>query len=296
MCPQTNLSLEEKQRLAKQQEQQQRFKSQPSLSPASQAKPARPRPSGNQPPPRSATKDLTSTLMESNMNAMKPMNAGQSKPPQSSSYNASNSSWSSAGPAWTGGTNSGMSMGVSGGGGFGAGQGFSQPGPAATFGMQPQGAGFGAVGMSSPRMNAQQPKPNLSAFDSLMDSSRKQTPSMNRMAGGSSPMMGAMRPTGFSQQPQQPMGMMGMNPMGTGAMGMGANTMGMGASSMGMGSPMMGMPAQQPGYGAGGGMFGQMGMGGMQGQNNAPGQMLSPTTGMPSSQKSSTNSLDDLLG
>lgn len=284
LSPQTNLSLEQKQQLAKQQEQQQRLKSQPSLTPSATKATLAKTGGGNQ--PRSTTKDLTSTLIESNMNAMKSTSMGQNKPPQSS-YNA-NSSWSS-GPTWSSSNSAGMSMGLSsGGGGFNAsqasGMGFGQPGP--SFSMPQQATGFGTMGMSSPRMNTQQPKPDLSAFDSLLDSSQKQTPSMNQMAVGSN-RMGAPRPAGFNQP--HPMGMMPVNPMGSSGMGLGAN-------AMGMGSPMMSMPAQQPGFGAGGGMFGQMGMGGVQGQN-AGGHMLSPTGGSThTAQKSSTNSLDDLLG
>ena len=287
---QTNLSLEEKQRLAKQQEQQQRFKSQPSLNPSTtSAKPTKSS-AGNQ--SRSTTKDLTATLMESNMNAMKATSMSQNKV-QQPSYNT-NSSWSS-GPSWSNGSSTGTSMGVSGGGGFSTsqapGMGFSQMGP--SFGMQQQGAGFGAMGMNSPRMSTQQPKPDLSAFDSLLDSSQKRTPSMNQMAAGSNQMR-STRPAGFNQP--QPMGMMAMNPTGSSGMRMGTTTTGMGSSSMGMGAPMMGVPAQQPGFGAGGAMFGQAGMGGMQG-HNAGGHLLSPTSGSgPVSQKSSTNSLDDLLG
>ena len=176
--------------------------------------------------------------------------------------------------------------------------GYGQQG--AAFGMQ-QGGGFGSTGMSPMRpAGSQQAKPDLSAFDSLMDSSQKPKVPMNQMSSTSN--QSSARPTGFNQP--QPMGMM-MGSMGMqgNSMGMGGNPMSMGGNSMGMnpmgmGSPVMGMPTQQPGFGAGrgGGAFGQMGMGGMQGQSSGfGGQMMTPTNNSMQPQKS-TNSLDDLLG
>jgi hypothetical protein len=149
----------------------------------------------------------------------------------------------------------------------------------------------------------------MSAFDSLLDSN-KPKPSMSQMAATGTSQMGSnqmaggmMRPGGFNQ----PMGMAVQNPQaGFGmspqnSMGMGMSPQGMG---MGMGSPMgsqqglgmspgpqMGSPMMVGGQAG----FGQMGM--MQGHNPAfANQVLSPTGSTPGSHKSSTNSLDDLLG
>jgi hypothetical protein len=136
----------------------------------------------------------------------------------------------------------------------------------------------------------------MSAFDSLLDSN-KPKPSMSQMAAtgtnqmGSNQMAGGMmRPGGFNQS----MGMAAQNPAGFGMSPQNSMGLGMGMSPQGMGmspGPRMGSPMMmggQPG-------FGQMGM--MQGRNPAfANQVLSPTASTPGSHKSSTNSLDDLLG
>lgn len=267
----TNLTLEEKQRLAQQQEQQQRLKSQASLTPG-QTSTGKTITAAT---PKSGTKDLTSTLMESNMNAMKSMGMGQTSNAQSSF--SSGGTWNS-GPTWSSG-NSSMGMG-GGGSGMGMGGGFT-------------GSGFGSGGMSpmggaSPaRMgvsNQQQPKVDMSAFDSLMQ--KPQKPSMIQMTNTS----GGVRPMGSNMSP---MGAnMGINPAPMGMMGMNAGGMG----PMGMRPQFMGGPPQQPlGFPQGGGMYGQpMGMASPAQNAGFGGQMLSPTS--TSSAKPSANSLDDLFG
>lgn len=276
-----SLTMEEKQRLAQQQEQQERLKSQNTLTP----KASTTRPSATPGSQASKAKDLTSTLMASNINSMQSMSVGQSKPASQPNYNVN--TWAS-GPSNSGGGSAGL------GGGFAGVSGTTSVGYGqSAFGMQPR-QGFGTMGSMNMNSSASRTsstgsgaKPDLSAFDSLMDS-QKQKPSMNQMTqGGASNQMGGsggMGPSTFNQP-------MGMNPQSM-SMAMGTNPMGMGGSPIRLGAPIMGV---QPG-------FGQIGMGGVvrgsaiQGHNSGfGGQLLSPTASG-SSHKSSSNSIDDLLG
>ncbi|XP_076472048.1 SCY1-like protein 2 [Babylonia areolata] len=275
------LSLEEKQRLARQQEQQERFKSQTPLVQSS--KPPSSSTSSSTAKSSSGPKDLTSTLMQSNMAAMSSMSLASSRTPQSS-YTPSMS-----GSAWPNTT----TMGMGGGGGYGM---ASSPFPM----QQQQQRGMGLNPSPS-----QPVRPDLSAFDSLLESNSKPRMSMNQMSATSNSSMGGGARPAFSQTPG--MGGMGMAPMGMGTMGMGGQSMGMGGRPVGMGmgmgggmmgvggggggmmmgSPAMGMGLVPAGFGAGGGgMMGQVG--------GMGGAMLTPNP-TPTSQTSSS-SLDDLLG
>ena len=205
-----NLSLEEKQRLAQQQEQQKLFKSQQPLTSVTSSKTT----GTLQPKPATAAaskpevRDLTSTLMNSNLNNM---NAVSKKP--ASTFSSSNSTFSSANFS-TGATMGSMASGTS---GFSSGTG-------ATFGqssMSGMNTGFNTIGNPKPQS---QGSLNMSSLDSLLPSKPK--PSLNQLA-----------------QPQQPMG----SNMGV-QQGMIGNNMGMMGVQQGMmGTPrMMGMQPLVP--------------------------------------------------
>ena len=208
---QVNLSLEEKQRLAQQQEQQKLFRSQQPLTSVTSSNTTgtlQPKPA-TAVPNKPQVRDLTSTLMDSNLNSM---NAVSKKP--TSTFSSSNSTFSSANFS-TGTTMGSMGSGTS---GFSSGTGL-------TFGqssMSGMNTGFNTIGNTKPQT---QGSLDMSSLDSLLPSKPK--PSLNQLA-----------------QPQQPIGTnMGMQ---QGIMGNSMGMMGMQQGMMGtprmMGAPrMMGM-------------------------------------------------------
>ena len=226
---QVNLSLEEKQRLAQQQEQQKLFKSQQPLTSVTSSKTTgtlQPKPA-TAAPNKPEVRDLTSTLMNSNLNNM---NVVSKKP--ASTFSSSNSTFSSANFS-TGTTMGSMTSGTSS---------FSSS-TGATFGqssMSGMNTGFNTIGNTKPQA---QGSLDMSSLDSLLPSKPK--PSLNQLT-----------------QPQQPMGaIMGVQ------QGMMGNNMGMMGVQQGMmGTPrMMGMQqpmGMQP-------LVPQQNMFGQQGMNNS---------------------------
>ena len=232
---QVNLSLEEKQRLAQQQEQQKLFKSQQPLTSVTSSKTTgtlQPKPA-TAAPNKPELRDLTSTLMNSNLNNM---NVVSKKP--ASTFSGSNSTFSSVNFS-TGTTMGSMASGTS---GFSCSTG-------ATFGqssMSGVNTGFNTIGNTKPQA---QGSLDMSLLDSLLPSKPK--PCLNQLA-----------------QPQQPMGVnMGVQ------QGMMGNNMGMMGVQQGMmgtprmvGAPrMMGMQqpmGMQP-------LVPQQNMFGQQGMNNS---------------------------
>ncbi|XP_046552387.1 SCY1-like protein 2 isoform X2 [Haliotis rubra] len=262
-----SLSLEEKQRLARQQEQEQKLKVQRPLSAQN---------TQNKPKTNDKVKDLTSTLMDTNLRNMstttpksQPMSSmgGQSGPVigrggMSSSYGVSSPpSVGSGGYAGmnTGGSFAGMNNNSSG------------------FGVVNNSPGFGGSG-SMNTGGGNKPKMDMSAFDSLLPSSNQPRKSMNEMA--------QTRTAGMPGQ----QGMMGGQ-----RMGMGGNVGMMGNQGM-MGSPGM-MGYQQNMNGGFGQMSNQMNFGGMGNTGSMPMSNSSMLTPQSSSQmKPSGNDLADIFG
>lgn len=212
---QVSLSLEEKQRLAREQEAQQHLKSQSPLQP-------KPTASQSHAP---KVKDLTSTLLNTNLNQMsKPApNYTPSFGSTASSFNSNTSTFVSSGSTF--GSYGGGSTGTFGSGMANTGPGYTQTFPQATPGLSGQ---ISAV------------KPDLSSFDDLLPGKPK--PTMNQM-GQSSQM-------GFGIQ----QGMMG-NQMGRGMGNQGL------MGNMGMMGPRMGQPPMgNAGMMTNQGMMGNMGM------------------------------------
>ncbi len=226
---QVSLTLEEKQRLAEQQEQQKLYKSQPKL--ASPTSPSSTTSSSSmlQPKPASApskpqVKDLTSTLMNSNLNSM---SASQKPVSSSSSAGAFGSSGFSS-------VNS-SSLAFSGASSGSFGQNSSS--------MSAMNTGFGMSSTTATKPQGQGSM-DMSALDSLLPSKAK--PSMNQMQQNSQAMnmgmqQGMMVGGNFGMQQQGMMG--GPRMMGnTGMMGMQQRPMGMqpvGQQNMFSQQPMM---------------------------------------------------------
>lgn len=260
-----NLSLEEKQRLAHEQEQQQLYKKQAPLVPNSMKdrKGVNNNIVGNGGSAGSVglsskqPKDLTSTLLNNNLNQLHrstTLNSTWNPPP------TTNPAFMSTSLSGSMGSNS-----MTGGGGGGG-------------GMMMQRTNS----LAAPINN----KPvDLSAFDNLLSptSSSQAKPSLNQMA---------------KKSPNSSMPGMGINPTGMGLLGMGGG----GSSGMRMmgPSPMMGQAMQMPMMGAqpmGGANFSPMGMGmGATNQNQfASLGNVKPQNGL-SSSNSIGNELDDLFG
>ena len=161
-----NLSLEEKQRLAQQQEQQKLYKSQQPLTSVTSNNTAgtlQPKPA-TAAPNKPQVRDLTSTLVNSNLNSM---NTAPKKPV--STFSCSNSTFGSANFS-TGTTMGSMASNTS---GFSSGTG-------ATFGqssMSGMNTGFSTIGNTKPQT---QGSLNMSSLDSLLPSKPK--PSLNQLA------------------------------------------------------------------------------------------------------------------
>lgn len=206
--------MEEKQRLAKQQEQERALKAQKTLVPKSENKPLTSATRNTSTPPvasSSGPRDLTSTLMESNMKSLR-----SSSPAGSSSLSGSNS-LSSGGINWQ---SSGMSSSVNWGSASS-----SDTASAYTTPRSSPAAFDSPVSASSKKSNV-----DLSSFDSLLPSSSTtgmKTP-INQMA--QSPQ--GVRPVMMHQQPHMAMSSFGV------AAGMGINNPGvggMGVKNLGVG-------------------------------------------------------------
>lgn len=255
------MTLEEKQRLAKEQESQVRYKNQEPLKVSSSNKPAMIRNTSS--PNKTNMKDLTSSLMNTNM-----MGLQTSASKSSGSLNQSRMS------APMGGAPSGLHSNMS-----------TRP-------------AFGEPNFSS---NTQVKNVDLSAFDSLLPSSKQPQQSLNQMTQAKS-----------QQQPQfsqsfgqnQQMGNQGMRNQ---PMGMTGSSMGM-MGNMGYGQGMMGMSrtSGNSGYGAQGpgmmynaGMSNQSSMGMFQAQQmgqHISQQQLQPTAIKPPPNNSASNDLADIFG
>ena len=228
---QVNLSLEEKQRLAQQQEQQKVFKSQqPLTSPTSStsAGTLQPKPAATT-PNKPQVKDLTSTLMNSNLNNM---SSAPKKP--MSTFGSTNGTFSSPGFS-SGNTMSSMTTKSSG----------FPSGASGTFGQSGMSGMNTGFGMSGPIKPQAQGNMNMSSLDSLLPSKPK--PSLNQL-----------------QQPQQPVAPIQQGMMGNmGMMGMPQGMMGA-PRMMGMQQPM-GMQPMMPQQNM---MFGQQPMNNSQTKND----------------------------
>ncbi|KAJ8299631.1 hypothetical protein KUTeg_023691 [Tegillarca granosa] len=294
--PQTSLTLEEKQRLAKQQEQQRVFKSQKPLNVSSSSMTSQ---STSATSASSApVKDLTSSLMNSNMMGLQTSSNRSLNNVSSASMGRGGNSFGMSSSASTGPSSYNVggqtsSMGVSGGfSGGSSSMGQSSMGYS-SGGMMGQNSMMSGGGQSSPMQYNQtsKQKVDLSAFDSLMpgSSSSQNKMSLNQMSQQNI----QNRPTGtgsigFMGNPGN-MGMMGN-------MGMGQNTMmnmsgGMRPNQM-MGSSGIGQYNQ-------GHMQNPMGMqsgapqfGGMNFQQQQAQRMNQQT----SNQNSSNNDIADIFG
>lgn len=294
---QVSLSLEEKQRLAREQEQQ-RFlkvnkpldaKSSGSTGSAAQNKPKQT--ASNKP------KDLTSSLMQSNMMGL------------SSTANKPSANYSSLSSG-----SSGMSSGFSGG--------MSQPSTMSSMnssfssGMSSVSSGGFGMGMSQNGMSQKNKQVDMSSFDNLL-STNSQSPkmSMNQMSQNrGSPlqqgMMGNTQSTMGNAQSMmgQQQGMMGQqqgmmgNPGIMGNQGMMRPQQGM-MGTTGMGNSGFGGQTMNSGFG-GAQMntgFGQMGLGNQgpmfqQNQGMLQPQPMANQNFSSSTQSSARNDLDDLFG
>ncbi|XP_071104426.1 SCY1-like protein 2 isoform X3 [Haliotis cracherodii] len=276
-----SLSLEEKQRLARQQEQEQKLKGQRPLSAHN---------TQNKPKTNDKVKDLTSTLMDTNLRNMssttpksQPMSSmgGQSGPVMgggmsSCSYGMSSSSSTGSG-GYTGMNSGGSFGGMNNSSSFGSNNssGFGGVNNSSGFGGVNNSSGFGGMGsMNTAGQNKQ--KMDMSAFDSLLPSSNQPKKSMNEMA-----------------QPRT-VGMPGQQGM------MGGQRMGMVGNVGVMGNPGM-MGYQQNMNGGFGQMGNQMGnqmnfgcVGSTGSMPTSNSQMLTPQTS--SQVKPSGNDLADIFG
>ncbi|XP_036373875.1 SCY1-like protein 2 isoform X1 [Megalops cyprinoides] len=170
-----SLTLEEKQRLAKEQEQAAKLRSQQPLAPQV-IKPAT---------PTSQAKDLTSSLLN-NMTSLSNLSLGAGTRPGPTQAGTISSGLSSAAPMGGVGAMGTMTN------GFGSGMGF--PSPGVNMGVRPAGPGmYGgmATTTSTPNFSAlsqsQPSKPDMSALDSLF-TSQKPKVTLNQMAPMSAPM------------------------------------------------------------------------------------------------------------
>ena len=280
-----SLTLQEKQKLAKQQELQQQFKSQSPLHASSVT---------TQQSRADPVRDLTSTLMDSNMMGSSGMN-GRSNAPllnTSSPFNTPNM-------AQVGSTNSGGML-------ASGGKTYQSLGPISTTTNVNRGSpnfDSGLHNKSSANSHAQ--KPNYSAFDSLVTSpSGKQPTSVGSMGRSPAPAVGQtryMQPSGVmpntqpirqqNQQVHMQMNQPASFPNGNGMMGnMQMNQQRM-MGQMNMNQPRMNMHSQP--------VMGNMNAG----QSAFGGRMLQPSTtinNMTSSQgqgkKLSSQELADFLG
>ena len=164
--PATSLSLAQKQKILADAEAQKRMSAQP--SPAMMASPMASHSTTSHPAskPGGTTRDLTASLISSNLNQMK---QPQQQAPMMKSSQSFSSGWSTAAaaPAF----NSGSSMfGQLGGGGGG--------GPAS----------MGSSFQAGPNVASNNKRPDLSAFDDLLPMKSKSPVSMNAMAGPLQPM------------------------------------------------------------------------------------------------------------
>ncbi|ELU10963.1 hypothetical protein CAPTEDRAFT_109432 [Capitella teleta] len=223
-----SLTMEEKQRLAQQKEQQERFKQQTPLATSLSASPAPISTKSNQP------KDLTSSLMSSDF-----MNTANSRPSNFSARGGSSMGNSALGNSSMGnssmGMNSSMSMtspmGLSSsnmGGNSMMGSGMSTGSAFGSSSMGSMSGGFGGNSSFGAQSPPQPKKPvDMSSFDSLLPNNKPRM-SMNQMQHQPRP----------ASNLQSPMGMMAQQPRLMGAPMMGG-------SFSPMGQPM-GMQQQQP--------------------------------------------------
>ncbi|XP_066561589.1 SCY1-like protein 2 [Amia ocellicauda] len=196
-----SLTLEEKQRLAKEQEQAAKLRTQQPLAPQN----VKPTASAKQ------TKDLTSTLLDS-MSSMGGLSLSATKP-------ASTQGFSSGPPRGNMGTMAAMSN------GFGTGLSFQSSGmnlgmcpPAqtmygglATTTSTPNFTSLGGLSQPGPMGIPQQSKPtNLSALDSLF-TPQKPKVSLNQMAPKPAPVTATATSSPWLNQLVQPQGAQGMN-------------------------------------------------------------------------------------
>lgn len=271
---QVSLSLEEKQRLARQQEQEQKLKGQRPLSAHN---------TQNKPKTNDKVKDLTSTLMDTNLRNMssttpksQPMSSmgGQSGPVMGGGMSSRSYGMSSSSSIGSGGY-----TGMNSGGSFGGMNNSSSFGSnnSSGFGGVNNSSGFGGMGsMNTAGQNKQ--KMDMSAFDSLLPSSNQPKKSMNEMA----------QPRTVGMPGQQGM-------MGGQRMGMVGNVGVMGNQGM-MGNPGM-MGYQQNMNGGFGQMGNQMNFGGVGSTGSMPTSNSSMLTPQTSSQvKPSGNDLADIFG
>ncbi|XP_067654705.1 SCY1-like protein 2 isoform X2 [Haliotis asinina] len=269
-----SLSLEEKQRLARQQEQEQKLKGQRPLSAQN---------TQNKPKTNDKVKDLTSTLMDTNLRNMS--TSTPKSQPMSSIGGHSGPVIGRGGMSSSYGMSSPSSVGSGGYGGMNTGGSFAGMNNSSSFGSN-SSSGFGAVNNSpgfggTGSMNTgggNKPKMDMSAFDSLLPSSNHPKKSMNEMA--------QTRTAGMPGQ----QAMMGGQRMGmVGNMGM------MGNQGM-MGSPGM-MGYQQNMNGSFGQMSNQMNFGAMGNTGSMPMSNSNILTPQSSSQvKPSGNDLADIFG
>ncbi|XP_055899440.1 SCY1-like protein 2 isoform X1 [Biomphalaria glabrata] len=197
----TTLSLEEKQKLAKQQEQEKALKSQPPLDPQSKT-PSTSKPSSVT--PSSGPRDLTSTLMESNMRNLSMSSKSSSGSNIGSPAGTPMST--SGGANWPGAT------------GMGGGVNWASASSTNSHYMTPQPS-LSSSNTSFP--SAEKPKVDLSSFDTLLTtpSSAKKVP-VNQM-GQTTGMWTASQP---GMTPRPSLGMTGAGGISN-SQGWGQNTM-----------------------------------------------------------------------
>ncbi|XP_044740222.1 SCY1-like protein 2 [Chrysoperla carnea] len=164
-----SLSMADKQRIAKQQETSARLKNQPILSPTST----------NTPKITPPTKDLTSSLIQSNLSQMNLMTSPKSPPPMNNTPN-SNQMWAQSPPQqqWTNSQNSAPNTWMS-----------SPP-------LQNRNNNFNSQFQQNTMWNnstsqQQQPQQNWSALDSLLsnNSTASSKPTLNQMTSQRTPLM-----------------------------------------------------------------------------------------------------------
>ena len=303
--PSKTLSIEDKQKLAKQQEQQRMYKTQKPLTLNSNKAQTGPNLQQNT-SKQSGVKDLSSSLMNSSLSGFS--SANKTNPsPVAPNYSNLSSNQTTTNPNYSGLSSSNMTNTSA----FNSGSSMSNSQNSSLFhSSKASPNSFNMMGQSASTSNTARTLPaqnmNMGAFDSLLPSSNQPRPSLNQIS--------STKPT------QQPMssnqsGFMGNNmaaPMGTGInFGQSQAMIGNRAPSMGMN---MGQPTGMMSMGGGNQMFGapqqrqfnnqgfmnqapmgiqpqmQQGMGGMQLQ---PQQMQGSLN---NSQNSSSNDLSDIFG
>ena len=291
------MSLEEKQRLAKEQEQQRFLKAQKPLETKLASSTAKTQPKRQL---NSQPKDLTATLMSSNLSNMSL--SSPSKPLSSSSVGGMSNMGAGARTS-SGLAQSNYSINTPSLSTMGGSASYSSPMSQSSFGMSSNSSGFGTPSLGMAANSQQQNKQmDLSAFDSLLpSSSNQQKMPMNQMvqSKGSSPwQQGTMGMGGQGQIGNQ--GMMG-TPRMMGNQGM------MGNPSMAAQQSMMGNFGGNTMTGGYGGMNLNQGFNSSMPQNNAglfqpasnQGMMQPQQVGnmnMSSNQTQSINDLNDFLG